>query len=76
MTTAPTPSFGPNGEVYGPDGTTPITNPDGTPFTIPAAMRDQLEQAGQNGDGSIDSLVIPPVGAPTTAASLTTTTHG
>lgn len=73
------PVFGPNGEMYGPDGT-PLTTPDGTPLTVPAAVREQMKQAGQNGGGSYSygsssGTALAP--APTaTAAAVTTTTHG
>jgi hypothetical protein len=43
-TFVPAPNFGPNGELFGPDGT-PVTNPDGTPMTIPAALRKSMQQA-------------------------------
>jgi hypothetical protein len=69
------PTFGPNGEMLDQNGT-PITLPDGTPLTVPAAMREQIKQAGQNGGGSYGSAGTAPAVAPRDTVAVTTTTHG
>jgi K+-transporting ATPase A subunit len=48
-----------------------VTNPDGTPMTVPAALRQTIKQIGQNGGGSYSSS-----GSAVATTSPSTATHG